>query len=265
VTIAVIGNLSLDRVAGSPSRPGGPVLYAARALARVGDGAHIGAACADVDRSLFAPALEDLRLPVTWYTSSATAAYSFEYDGDRRLMRQDAVGDPWGVEQALEAVADAEWVHVGALVRTDFPAGTLAALARGGRTVLVDGQGLLRTPELGPLRLDRDAADALRYISILKLDEEEAQALAGGAEPELLRSLGVPEVLLTLGSRGSVVITDRAVDRLPAAPVGETVDPTGAGDAFAAVYLRARAEGDDPVTAATRATDLVAELLRARA
>jgi sugar/nucleoside kinase (ribokinase family) len=237
------------------------VFYGTGALARLEADARAGAACAAEDRGLLLPPLKALGLPVTWYESRTTTAYRFHYEGDSRVMLQDAVGDPWRPEQALEAVGEAGWIHVGALVRTDFPEDTLAALAGGGRRLLVDAQGLVRTAEIGPLRTDGDVGDVLRYVAILKLDREEAATLAGSAEPDALRTLGVPEVLLTLGSEGSVVIDRDQVVRLPAPDVADRVDPTGAGDTFAAAYLAARAAGRTPVEAAERATATVAAFL----
>ncbi|MDP9262502.1 MAG: PfkB family carbohydrate kinase [Actinomycetota bacterium] len=46
--------------------------------------------------------------------------------------------------------------------------------------------------------------------------------------------------------------------------MGDAVDPTGAGDAFGAAYLSARASGHAPASAARRATALVAALLLGR-
>lgn len=259
--IATIGHVTLDVVAGAAPRPGGAVLYSARALAGLEADAHVAASCAPEDREALGEGLEGFGLPVTWYESPATTAYSFHYEGDRRIMRQDAVGAPWSAEQALEAVGAARFVHVGALVRTDFPVETLAALARRGRRLLVDAQGLVRRADLGALRTDGDVGDALRHVSILKLNDEEAETLVGSASPETLQSLGVPEVILTLGSKGSCVITADAIVNVPAREVVGPVDPTGAGDTFSAGYLTARAAGHDPATAAEQATVTVAAFL----
>ena len=259
--IAVLGHLARDVVAGGEPRPGGAVLYSAQALARIGADATVGASCAIADRAELLPALEAFGLPTEWYESSTTAAYSFHYEGDTRIMRQDAVADPWSRDRALEAAGDAEWVHVGALCRTDFPGDVLAALAEGGRSLLVDAQGLVRRADLGPLRTDGEVGDVLREVQILKLDDEEAETLAGSAEPESLQSLGVPEVILTLGSHGSYVITPHAIERVPAEVVSGPVDPTGAGDTFSATYLTRRSAGADPVEAARAATETVAEFL----
>jgi sugar/nucleoside kinase (ribokinase family) len=259
--VAAIGHLSRDVVAGGAPRPGGGVFYAARTLARLGADAHVAASCSATDRAWLLPRLEALGLPVRWYASATTTAYSFHYEGDRRIMSQDAVGDPWPSARALEAAGDAPWVNVCALTRTDFPPEALAALTADGRQLLVDAQGLVRRPLLGPLRTDAEVGDVLRHVTILKLNDEEAETLAGSAEPGRLRALEVPEVLLTLGSRGSWVITADRLEHVAAVQAHAPVDPTGAGDAFATAYLLGRIEGADPVDAARAASATVAGLL----
>jgi sugar/nucleoside kinase (ribokinase family) len=259
--IAAIGNLTRDVVAGSEPRPGGGVFYAASALARLGADAHVAAACAAEDRAALVPPLEAFGLPVSWFESSATTAYSFHYEGDRRIMRQDAVGDAWSPAQSLQAAGDATWVNVCALVRTEFPPETLAGLAADGRRLLVDAQGLVRRPDLGALMTDADIGDVLRHVAILKLNDEEAETLVGGADPERLRVLGVPEVLLTLASQGSYVITPSLIEHVPAHEVEGPVDPTGAGDTFSMTYLLRRTQGAGPVEAAHAGAQTVAEFL----
>jgi sugar/nucleoside kinase (ribokinase family) len=259
--IAVLGNLTSDVVANAEPRPGGAVFYSARALARIGADARVAVSCARDDWAVLAPRVESFPLPVAWYESPTTTAYSFHYDGDRRIMRQEAVGEPWSPARAVEAVQDARWVHVGALVRTDFPEETLAALAGDGRRLLVDAQGLVRRPDLGALQTDGEIGDVLAHVHILKLNDEEAETLVGSAEPEALAKLGVPEVLLTLGSQGAFVITAGDIARVPAEEVEGAVDPTGAGDTFSAAYLTARSRGADPVEAARSATETVSAFL----
>jgi sugar/nucleoside kinase (ribokinase family) len=261
MNIAVLGHLSRDVVEGGPPRPGGGVFYATRALSRLGAEAHAHASCSPSDRPELVPALEAFGLPVTWHESSTTTAYSFHYEGDRRVMWQDAVGDPWTAEQAVAAAADAVWVDVCALTRTDFPPETLAALASDGRRLLVDLQGLVRTATVGPLDTDADIGDVLHHVEILKLNDEEAETLVGSAEPEKLHALDVPEVLLTLGSRGAWVVTPDLVEHVPSVPVEGDVDPTGAGDTYSVTYLVRRAAGAEPVEAARAAAETVSTFL----
>ena len=259
--IAALGNLTRDVVDGATHRPGGAVFYSARALARIGADAQVAVSCARDDWAVLAPHVESFPLPVTWYESPTTTAYSFHYEGDRRIMRQDAVGEPWSPERAVDAVGGARLIHVGALTRTDFPVETLAALAADGRRLLVDAQGLVRRADLGALQTDGDVGGALRHVSILKLNDEEAETLVGSAAPEALQALGIPEVILTLGSKGSFVVTADEIVNVPARKIEGPVDPTGAGDTFSAGYLTARAAGVDAVAAAERATATVSAFL----
>ena len=259
--LAVIGNLARDVVEGGDPRPGGGVFWSARALARLGAQAVVTAACSADDRPALLPPLEAFGLPVTWIESETTTAYSFHYEGDRRIMWQDSVGDFWEPEQAVAAVGGAEWVNVCALTRTDFPSETLAALTADGRRLLVDLQGLVRTATIGPLHTDGQVGDALRHVEVLKLNDEEAETLVGSAEPHALRALGVPEVLLTLGSQGAWVITPESAEHIAAVPVGGAVDPTGAGDTYSVTYLVQRVAGAEPVEAARVAAATVSAFL----
>jgi sugar/nucleoside kinase (ribokinase family) len=56
-------------------------------------------------------------------------------------------------------------------------------------------------------------------------------------------------VVLTRGARGATIFTDASREHVPAAPARE-VDPTGAGDVFAAAFLVAIHEGASPREAA---------------
>jgi sugar/nucleoside kinase (ribokinase family) len=229
----------------------------------LGRPALVAAKCAAADRRLLVSPLVRLGLPVVWRVGQTTAAFSFHNEGDRREMTVEAIGPSWDPSD-LRGLEDAEWIHVGALARSDFPAATLAALSRG-RRVSFDGQGLVRPPSTGPLRLDGEYdPEVLRHVTILKLAGEEAHVLVGEPDEDALRSLAVPEVVVTLGSRGSLVLADGRLQRVAAAPVAGEVDPTGAGDAFAAAYLASRATGHRPRAAARRATALVGGLLGRR-
>jgi sugar/nucleoside kinase (ribokinase family) len=258
VRVAVVGNLSLDRVDGAPPRPGGPPWYAARALAALTVPALIRVKCRDSDRSRFRE-LESLGVALDWRPAEATATYAFSYSGDERSMEVVELGERWAPEEVADVHASS--IHVGALYRDEFPEETLAALAAGGARVSFDGQGLVRPARVGPLRLEPEPDTSfLRHVTVLKLSEDEAVALVGRLEEPSLSELGVPEVLVTLGSRGSLVVSRRRLVHVPADPVPDC-DPTGAGDAFAAAYVVARNQGHAPRRAAERATRVVRRLL----
>jgi sugar/nucleoside kinase (ribokinase family) len=259
--LAVIGPLSRDVVDGRADRIGGGPWYAGRALRALQQPALLVAKCGDSERRSYLPRLAALGLPVALASAGETTSFSFRYDADgNREMRVDALGEPWSEgDEPERGLRRVEWVHVTPLLRGDFPPETLERIARR-RRVLLDGHGLVRARGVGPLALDADFDRALlRHVSILKLAEDEARVILDGAELEELRGLGVPEVVVTFGAGGSLVLTRDGAVRVSARPARG--DPTGAGDAFSVAYLGARAGGHRPIGAARRAGALVTTLL----
>jgi sugar/nucleoside kinase (ribokinase family) len=253
--LALVGNLSRDVVDGAPPRIGGGPYYAARAWRTLGVRGTIFTRCSPDDRAAYTRHLTALGLPVVSLEGTRTTSFSFYYEGDTRIMTVEQPGDSWTPADA-DLVPPGAWVHAAPLLRSDFPVETLAALARR-RTLSFDGQGLVRAAEPGPLRLDADFDPAsLEHVQILKLAEEEAEVVGA------VDRLGVPEVLVTYGERGSRVYFDGRSEQVGAWPVA--ADPTGSGDFFSAAYLAARSQGLTPVSAARRATTLVRTLLRER-
>ena len=253
--LAVIGHLARDLVAGGPPRIGGGPYYAARAWRAMGARATLFTRCGPDERSAFSRRLIAVGLPVVMLPGTSTTSFSFYYVDSTRVMTVEHAGDSWTADEA-RTVTPGAWVHVAPLLRSDFPAETLAALARG-RRLSLDGQGLVRAAELGPLRLDAHFDHAmLRHVQILKLAEEEAEVIGA------VDKLDVPEVLVTYGERGSRVYYEGRWEKVGAWPVA--TDPTGSGDAFSAAYLAGRSRGLTPVSAARRATALVGALLMRR-
>ena len=253
--LGVIGHLSRDVVAGSLPQIGGGPWHAARALRALRQEAVVFAKCGEADRTRFQAKLAALGLPTAVTGAGETTAFSFSYDGEgTRAMQVDAIGEPWRSEDVPAAVLRrVEWLQVAPLLRGDFDADMLAWLARR-RRILLDGQGLVRKRATGLLVLDGDFdREVLRHVSVLKLAEEEAEAIGD------LKALDVPEIVVTAGAKGSRVITPTSDVQVPARFVAS--DPTGAGDAFAVGYLGSRAEGHTPLSAARRATALVAAVL----
>ena len=265
---AIVGNLVLDVVAGAPERPGGMVWYCARALREIDPGADVVLVCrsAGDDRDALVAPLEELGFPVTWKAADRTTRFSFHYEGDRRIMAIDAVADPWTPADVDgwvgEAIGDARWVIVGALTRADFPLETMAALTARGHRLVVDAQGLVRHGRVGPLVSDGSVDPALlHHITALKLNDEEAAQLCGGTDEAALRSLGIPEIVLTLGSDGALIISGELTTRVDAVPVDGPVDPTGAGDSFLLSYAAARERGVGPHEAGSIASRFVSTII----
>lgn len=265
--VAVVGNLSCDRVDGTPPRPGGAPFYAARALRILGCPSRVVTKCAPEDRRLLVTPLVAYGIPVVWRPAARTTSFVIRNEGQHRTMEIASLGTPWTLDDIRSWVGDglggAEWVHAGALSRDEFPSETLRALARG-RRLSLDGQALVRAEQTGPLHLDTSFdREILRHVRVLKLSEEEALLVAGALDEAHLAALGVPEVVVTLGARGCLVLDRGRLERITT-HVRAGVDPTGAGDAFAASYVAARSSGHAPRAAARRANALVAGLLGGR-
>ena len=265
--VTVLGNLAIDVIDGAPPSPGGCASFAGVALEYAGGPGEIVAMGAPEDHQLFAGVLERFGSLVRIVDSDRTAAFRLDYvDVDHRAMSVAALGPIWGAEEIDAADPGTTWVHLAPLLRADFPASTLALLAARGHRVAYDGQGLVRADEVGPLAVDRNYPHSLlQNISVLKLAEDEAVIVADGEFDETTAErLGVPEILVTLGSEGCDIYTDGTVVRVPAAWRVTGVQATGAGDMFTSCYVANRAAGAGPEAAAERASELVARELQKR-
>jgi sugar/nucleoside kinase (ribokinase family) len=259
--VAVCGNVSIDEIDGGPAKVGGGPYHCGVGLRLLERPSLIVAKCAPADRALVVPALAALGLYLRVLDAERTAAFGLFYEGESRRTEVRAVGDPWRPDDV--ARVEARWVHVAPLAQSDFPAETLRELARG-RSVSYDGQGLVRAAELGPVRFDASFDHAvLKHVTFLKLAEEEAAAILPEISEDAVFALGVPEVVVTYGSGGSVVYAGGTSTPVPCHPI-LGVDVTGCGDVFGVGYLVARSDGLAPAAAARRATALVSVLLSGR-
>ena len=260
---AVIGNLARDVVDGGKPRAGGGAFHCARGLRLLGAPARIVTKLAREDADTILRSLLALGIEVAWHPASSTSVFRLDYDGQTRTTTLGQLGEPWTPDDvagwAGRALRGIAWLHVAPLARSDFPTETLAALARG-RRLSFDGQGLVRPARTGVLVPDGEYDPAvLEHVAMLKLAEEEAAVVLDRVDRASIEALGIPEVLLTLGPRGSILYANGREQRIRCNPV-ET-NPTGAGDAFAAAYVVARSRGRPPYAAAMSATRLVEALL----
>jgi sugar/nucleoside kinase (ribokinase family) len=144
------------------------------------------------------------------------------------------------------------------LVRSGPRPAARAAIERAraaGMTVSVD-------PSSAAL-LNPDFLSHAAGATLLLPNVDEAAALTGlsdlGAAARSLASR-FPEVVVKLGAEGALWANGSDEERVPvAAPAGPVVDTTGAGDAFAAGLLAARAGGASPAEALTAACTLAAQ------
>ena len=171
---------------------------------------------------------------------------------NERKQRVLAKADPFTIQQ-LEHV-DAKVFHLGSLLADDFPTEVVEYLSHKGR-VSIDVQGYLREvrdEKVYPIDW-KEKLKVLKHTYYLKVNETEMETITGLKEAheaaKLIHAWGVTEVIITLGSEGSLVYVDDKFYEIPAYPPHEVVDATGCGDTYSAGYLYKRLQGATPTEA----------------
>ena len=196
-------------------------------------------------------AVEDLRakgIQVEVLPSRKTVYFENIYgeNQDDRKQRVLAKADPFTVEELKDE--EAKFFHLGSLLSDDFSLDVVKLLSGKGK-LAVDAQGYLREvrgEQVYPTDW-KDKRDALKYIDILKVNEHEAEVLTGFKDFKQaalqLAEWGVKEVLLTLGSLGSIIYAEGTFYKIPAYPAKNVVDATVCGDTYSMGYLYMRNKG----------------------
>jgi predicted nicotinamide N-methyase/sugar/nucleoside kinase (ribokinase family) len=241
----VCGHVTLDR-AGGAVVPGGSAYYAARALAALGASVRV---LTSAGPDFPAPALRGEKGSVEAVVVPAPATTTFENayaPAGARTQRVLATAPPLDPGRLPAAWREPDLLLLAPVLGETDPAAFLA-VARA-RVVGLCVQGLVRAVQpdgkVTPRRLGADAR--LAGVGAAFVGEDEA-----AGQPDLVGVLAanVPVVVLTRGAHGCEVHAGGRVRRVGVHPARE-VDPTGAGDVFAAGFLLALASGADPVEAA---------------
>lgn len=171
---------------------------------------------------------------------------SYGINQNNRTQRVLAKADPFTVEKIQHI--EAKIFHLGSLLSDDFSLDVIKYLSKKG-ILSVDAQGYLREvrgENVYPIDWC-EKKEALKYVHILKVNEHEAKVLTGlddyQAATRQLAEWGVKEVLLTLGSEGSIIYAENSFYYIPAYPPKEVVDATGCGDTYMLGYLYMRNKG----------------------
>lgn len=257
--IAVLGSTNMDLiayVAKAPQRgetvtgrefrtlPGGKGANQAVAAARAGadNVSMIGAVGADAFGTQLRSTLEHSGVDTDLLRTVDTAA-----TGTAHIVVDDEGGNAIvvipGANGTLTALAPGDEGLIASadtlLLQLEIPvegvlAAAQAARRHGVRTVLTPAPAQLLPPEL------------LAAIDLLVPNEHEAATLTGITDPHAAAKAlldQVPEVVVTLGARGSLYAARDAEPVLVEAPHVTAVDTTGAGDTFVGTLAVALAEG----------------------
>lgn len=250
--ICCIGHITLDKII-TPKQtiymPGGTSYYFSHGISHLNDWKNykLVTSLAPSEYSSV-DELTGKGLNVEIIPSKKTVYFENSYgiNQNNRTQRVLAKADPFTVEKIQHI--EAKIFHLGSLLSDDFSLDVIKYLSKKG-ILSVDAQGYLREvrgENVYPIDWC-EKKEALKYVHILKVNEHEAKVLTGlddyQAAARQLAEWGVKEVLLTLGSEGSIIYAENSFYYIPAYPPREVVDATGCGDTYMLGYLYMRNKG----------------------
>ncbi|MDD3359198.1 MAG: PfkB family carbohydrate kinase [Parabacteroides sp.] len=249
--LCCVGHITLDKVVtpkNTVHMPGGTSFYFSHAIKHFDDiDFTLVTAIAESEMAV----ADDLRskgIDVKVLPSKHSVYFENIYgeNQDNRTQRVLAKADPFTVNQLEDT--EAGIFHLGTLLADDFSLEVVKYLSEKG-LVSVDSQGYLReVRDQNVYAIDwAGKEEALQYIHFLKANEHEMEVLTGYSDvisaAKQLYAWGVKEVLITLGSLGSVIYDGEIFYKIPAYKPKEVVDATGCGDTYMTGYLYKRAKG----------------------
>lgn len=254
--ICCIGHLTLDKVITPRSTAylsGGTAYYFSKALQHFQLRYLLVTALAEEEMDMVA-SLRHAGIQVQVQPSTHTVQFenSYGHNTDHRTQRVPRQADSFSLDNLQQVSADI--FHLGPLLANDMSLELIKALAAKGK-VSLDVQGYMRkvvNEEVIPVDWPEKQL-ALPYIHTLKANEHELEVLTGQTDLQegarLLAGWGIKEVVITLGSAGSVIYADDTFYHIPAYTPHAAIDATGCGDTYMAGYLYQRFKGADIDTA----------------
>jgi len=263
--ICGVGHITLDKVITPGSvkyMPGGTSYYFSNAIRNMPLGYLLVTSLGDGEMHT----VDDLRslgIEVNAYTSAHSVYFENIYSDnpDHRTQRVLRKADPFSTDQVKDI--QAKIFHLGPLLADDMSAGFIKDLAARGK-VSLDVQGFLRTVKhLNVVLTDwPEKMETLQHIDILKANDQEMEVITGltdvRAGATLLAEWGIKEVVITLGSKGSVIYTGGLFYDIPVFVPDNIADTTGCGDTYMAGYLSQRILGKGPQEAGEFASAMAA-------
>lgn len=250
--ICCIGHITLDKIVTPQTTvymPGGTSYYFAHGMCSLNPDANFELVTALAESEMSAvEAIRKRGAKVTVLPSRYSVYFENSYgeNQDNRTQRVLAKADPFEAEKLQDIEADI--FHLGSLLADDFDIEVFRLLSKKG-ILSVDAQGYLREVRGEKVyAIDwKNKRDYLQYVDILKVNEFEIESLTGYSDVEKaalqLCDWGVKEVLITLGSYGSVIYKDNTFYNIPAYLPKSIVDATGCGDTYVTGYLYKRSLG----------------------
>ena len=261
--IAGVGSLNLDFVMSVPKRPEAGETLLAKDLTLVpgGKGANqactlgrlgaktvmLGAVGADSYGDLLVNSLQQAGVETGWLMRSSQptgmAMIQVDPQGDNSILvvqGANAQVDRAYIDRCLPVLEQCDLV----LFQLEIPLDTVCYAAQ-------KAKALGKTVILDPAPAPSQPLDQLfPFVDLAKPNETELAALTGTSlsdPPEqaakLLKGCGIRQVVVTLGSKGALVLPESGSSQLIPAVEAPVVDTTAAGDAFTAAMAIGISQG----------------------
>lgn len=248
--ISTIGHITKDRVVTVDSErymPGGTAYYFSKALNRLNGDFDLITAVGSTEMQVVKE-LEDEGIRVISLPSQHSVYFENIYpkNQDNREQNVLAKAEPFTTENV--PYTEADYIHLGPLLNDDISLELIEKLAQKGK-ISLDIQGFLRHTEKRKVIYSdwADKKEGLAHVHTLKANEKETAIISGKKDfreaAMVLADLGVKEVIITLGSHGSIIYADEIFHEIPAYAPSDVVDATGCGDTYMAGYLYQREQG----------------------
>ena len=251
VDVAVIGHFSIDTIL-LPSRSapftvlGGSAAYTSFAAKRLDATASVISRVGGSFPEAYLWWLKQEGVDVSAViknVSDPTTSFELAYSKDlsERTLRLKSKGVPISLED-VPCDFHAKALHI-APIANEISIEVVERLRECGDVLSLDPQGLLRTFDEAGNVAENASVDKRIFslINIYKSSQNELFALTGQSElkPAIkaIHDFGVQTVIVTMGSKGSVLSVGGGQYNIAACPSQVFVDPTGAGDVFIGGFL----------------------------
>ncbi len=250
MSAAIIGPICKDDniVRGkSYSHIGGVTYYAGMALASLGFDVTIFGTFGRESKDWLKP-LEKCK--VVRIPAEGTLKFVNEYpneSSDYRVQRAEICDNAIAPEHIAQYdVEKFDCIVLGPLIQGNIGKPLVQELRARNRKakLFLAASGLLRLCEKGKIvwKLDSELMKVLPLVDYVLLDEDELKFITGRDSVKsaagFLHAKGVKNLLVTMGSRGSIIFKGSKSYSIPAFSPSSLVDPTGAGDTYLAGFIK---------------------------
>lgn len=267
--LCIIGHVTKDIVRIKDAvreMPGGAAYYFAMASKNLGSNVFLITKVAKKDEGLLNNLVGN-NVIISCMESPATTIFENIYpkNFDSRIQKVNSIALPFTIADVPEIKT--QLFHFGPLTKDDISLEILKQLSQKAK-ISLDIQGLLRNVEKGSVvNVDWDEKDeGLAYVNILKANRMEARIISGEDDIKKaaikLSSHGIDEIVITLGSKGSLIYFEDKFYSIPPFSVKNIMDTTGCGDTYMAGYIYKRLRSFDIGTSGRFAAAMASLKLR---